>query len=154
MGRRGQSATEYIILVAIVLFGITFMVVLLSKYSSSSFDEIAISNLNNVCWDIIETSESVYYMGSPARQTIDITMPKGVFNKSVRRNDPTATGCTSCTELMFVYGASKGKPEVVCHTGIILNGTFNESRSTSPGLKHILVRAHNNYVFVNMSTAG
>jgi len=148
--KKAQSSTEYIMLAAFVFFGMVVAVGLLYKYSASSYSEMTSTQIDKLCWDIIDTSESVYYMGVPARETIETIMPEGVTNITVFTNDPASTGCTKCSELRFTLKDASGTKTIICSTNVNITGTFS-SRSRTQGKKDIRIDAKKNHVLINMT---
>ncbi|MBN1157683.1 hypothetical protein JXA85_08755 [Candidatus Woesearchaeota archaeon] len=151
MGRkRGQAATEYLILSGFVFVAISVGVAILYSYGTESMRDIASAQMSKICQDIASTSESVYYMGEPARRTIDASFPTGVKKMEVERNDP-ATGCTECTEIRFDLLKGKETEKVICSTNVNIS-VIIDNKSISPGLKHIRVDSRGDYVLLNMSS--
>ncbi|NOZ80930.1 MAG: hypothetical protein GXP63_04615 [DPANN group archaeon] len=134
-GRKGQAATEYIIIAGFVFFALVMTITLLGKYGSETFDDITDAQLQQICHDVVDMSESVYYMGFPARQTKEFTFPKGIRNITIARNDP-AGGCTLCTEIRFTVSRQGMKQYISCTTNIVINSS-DLDRARTPGLKKV-----------------
>ena len=140
--RKAQAGTEYLLIGGFVFFSILVATSLFYTYSKESYGDIAIAQVNKICNDIVNSAESVYYMGKPARQTLKVDFPAGIYNMSIVRNDP-ASGCLRCTELRFTMRKKGIAFDVSCSTNIILNGTFPR-RSYSQGLKYVVIKAESN----------
>ncbi|MFH1849195.1 MAG: hypothetical protein ABH879_03320 [archaeon] len=148
MKKRSQVGMEYIVLGGFVFFAMIVAVTLLQSYASSSFDQMAQSQLNNICWQIVNSAESMYYMGTPSKQTLEITMPADVRNLTlVASTDPS---CTKCYELVFHTVSEGHQVEIICSTNVMLNATFTK-RTYSQGIKNFVVQARSNQVFINMT---
>ncbi len=150
MKKRGQAATEYIMIAGFVFFAIMVSVSVLYKEGSQSFDEIVVSQLRSICLKITDLAESTYYMGPPARQTVSVNFPSGVRNLTIERNDPASTGCTRCTELRFYLGSGEKQVPVICSTPVDIRADINELYY-SPGEKSFVLESYDTYVQLNVT---
>jgi len=148
--KRGQSAMEFLLLSGFIFVAITVGVGLLYSQGTKTMWDMASAQLRDVCLDIAESSEAVYYDGEPARRTLDVTFPKGIENLEIVVNDPS-TGCEQCTEIRFYLKKGKDVEKIICSTMVNIT-TFIENRSFSPGLKHIQINAIQDFVFINMTS--
>ena len=148
--KRGQAATEYLILSGFVFVAISVGVALLYNYGSESMRDVASAQMRKVCLDIASTAESVYYMGEPARRTIDANFPNGVKHMEIAINDPVASGCTDCTEIRFHVLRNDEVDKIICSTNVNITA-YIDNRSISPGMKHMRLDAIQDYVLLNMT---
>lgn len=133
--KNAQAATEYIMIAGFVFFAMLVAMTLLSKYGSDTFNDITDEQVYQICLDVVDMAESVHFMGFPARQTLEISMPEGIRNVTIERNDP-AGGCTLCTELRF-HVVRGGIPQYIsCTTNIVINSS-NLNRARTSGIKRI-----------------
>jgi hypothetical protein len=147
--KRGQTAIEYLLLSGFIFVAITVGVAMLYNYGTDSVKEVSSAQLRKVCFDIATSAESVYYMGEPARRTIDASLPAGITNMEVEMNDP-ATGCTACTEIRFYLKKGSITEKIICSTNVNIT-TKIENKSISQGMKHIRLDAIGNVVLLNMT---
>ena len=148
--KRGQAATEYLILSGFIFVVITVGVALLYNYGTESMGDVATAQMKKICHDIASTAESVYYMGEPARRTIDANFPKGVKSMEIEMNDP-ASNCTDCTEIRFFVQKGRLLDQIICSTNVNITILEIGNKSITPGLKRIRIDAIGNRVLLNMS---
>ena len=65
--KRGQIATEYLIIISFVTFIIISVLGIALIYSSEIRDSIKSSQLDKLSDKIVSTSESVFYAGEPSK---------------------------------------------------------------------------------------
>ena len=144
MKKRGQAATEYLLVGSLITLIIIPAIYIFYGYSQSSNKEIEQSQLNKVGTDIVNIAEQVYYLGEPSKVTIDATMPSGIAGVEVWKNQELVFFLNDGSEISF-----KSKVNITTNKACTdrCYGKFTE-RFYSPGLKSIIIEAKKDRVFI------
>jgi len=138
---KSQSSVEYLMIIGIALFVFVPLAYVFYSYSQGTTEGIALSRITNIGNTIVNTAESVYYLGEPTRITIEESMPEGIKNLTIAY-DPS----DDVSELVFLLEDLSEMPFI---SGIWLNGTF-DSRAFTPGLKSIAIASKGDYVQITI----
>jgi hypothetical protein len=139
---RGQASFEYLAIFAIAIIILVPMVYMFQRYTLDSAEAIRQSKLRNIGDDIVNTAETVYYMGYPARLTIQEDFPSGIINMNI-------TSDWSKNVNIFSFYVEDSEHPFFC--GVNINASIMPSAYT-PGLKNIVFEtrtsAEGNYVWI------
>ena len=140
--RRAQFAVEHILVIAIGIMILIPVINILYGYSKGQTDDITTAQIQNMGNSIIDTSETIYFMGDPAKITLEETMPGNINEITVLGNK----------ELVFYIGDKNSSYPFL--SDVPIDGPFyetvdvycNESSVTketcfSQGLKKITILA-------------
>lgn len=101
-GSRGQASIEYMLIIGFVILMFLPVVYLLFTSLQEYQAETAYSQSFAAGREILATAERVYHHGPPSRLTVQVRIPAGIKNVTLRRHYPIAPEtCTKCTELFF-----------------------------------------------------
>lgn len=132
--KRCQASFEYLAVFSIGLLLLLPMVYMFQRYSAQSVETIQQNKIATIGQDIVNTAETVYYMGLPARLTIQEDFPTGITNLSLLSN-----WSQNVNILTFTFSGGKN---LSYFCGVNLNASFNQS-SYSAGIKNILLEMRN-----------
>jgi hypothetical protein len=145
---RAQVSTEYILVAAMIMMLLLPGIYLFYSYSHRSTAKIGNAQLDKFGRDILRTAESVYYMGNPARMTIEGQLPDKILdiNASIDWNN-------GVNELVFIRDVDSKRSEYVYSSAVNINGSFFE-RDKRPGIKKVHLEAFKTedgipFVFIN-----
>jgi hypothetical protein len=143
LGRAAQASFEYLMIFAIALIILIPMLYVFQRYTFQSADTIQQNKLKLIGEDIVNTAETVYYMGYPARLTIQEEFPSGIVGMNL-----TADWSKGVNFISFYLQEGREQP-YFC--GVNINATIVPS-DYSPGLKNIMLETRNstqgNYVWI------
>lgn len=114
MFKKGQVATENILMVAIGFLILIPMIALFYDYSTDQTDEIMAHQVGKVGREIVDNAETVYYMGEPSRIALDVSFPDSIQKIEI----------VGDRELVFYLGASFS--ESPYYADVKLDGVFYE----------------------------
>jgi|TARA_B100000315_G_scaffold51441_1_gene45914 hypothetical protein len=129
---KGQSALEYLMIIAIALGIIVPTAYLFFRYSSESNVEIVDSQITRIGRNIIDAAESVYFSGEGSKITLEINMPKEVSAISILEG----------RELVFKIDSqisATGETETVFFSSVPIRGDL--SSLAGSGLKKVRIIA-------------
>ncbi len=135
--KRGQIATEYLIVISFVTFIVISVMGIALMYSTDIKDNIRISQLDKFSDKLTTTSESIFYAGEPSKTTIQVYLPEGVSQIRIINK-----------EIIFNISTSKIQAIKVYESKVSLNGTI----STHTGVKNLLISANSTFVNINEIT--
>lgn len=143
--KRCQASFEYLVIIAIALIILIPMIYMFQRYTIQSADTIQQNKIRAIGEDMVNTAETVYYMGYPARLTIQEDFPGGITGLNL-------TTDWSQNVNIITFNIS-GRSEFAYYCNVNINASFNESYY-SPGLKNFLFETKNssqgNFVQISM----
>lgn len=83
MTRRGQFATEHLMVIVVAILIIIPLINLIYSYSSKQTEGMAYSQVWQIGNRIVDNAETVYYMGPPARMTVEENFPDRIGNITI-----------------------------------------------------------------------
>ncbi|MCF7799123.1 hypothetical protein K9M74_04420 [Candidatus Woesearchaeota archaeon] len=123
---RAQVAMEYLIIFSIAFLMTMPLVIIFATQTSNLQSDIANAQLEKAASEIIDAASEVYFMGSPAQQTIRVTFPDGIILASITNK-----------ALVFTMQGATYNYTYVKDTTINLTGTLK----TFEGTHKIVVKA-------------
>jgi len=84
MEKRGQFATEYLVVVGFILLLVFPLSLIAFEHITSTYEDVNNNQVGIIARKITDGSNSVYYMGYPSAQTVRVYMPAGI--SSIRVN--------------------------------------------------------------------
>ncbi len=132
--KRVQASIEYIIVFSLAFIVLLPMIYMFQGYSTKSSEQIVTSNIAVIGNDIVNAAESVYYMGSDSRLTLDETMPEGIKNITLTRDWDKGIN-----EVVFEL---RNNNTIAFFCNVNIDGSFDTS-DFSAGLKRVRVEAKN-----------
>jgi uncharacterized protein (UPF0333 family) len=134
MNRKAQVGMEYMILVGfLVVITIPLVLVYNSHYKSTS-EQIISNQADQLGQKIIDTAESIYYLGEPSKTTIKIYVPQNIENLTIGNN-----------EIVFGVNVGGGRDDVVKVSSVPITGFV----SATPGLHTVEIKSHGSYVNIS-----
>lgn len=133
MKRKSQVAMEYVFIVGFATLLAIPLFLIFSYYSNEARDEVAINQADSIARKIVDSAESVYYLGEPSKVTLKVYMPNYVDDLTIEDGD-----------VHFVVKTGFFPNDIVHSSDINISGNV----SFKPGLKIINIEAKGDYVWV------
>ena len=132
--RKAQISMEYMIIVGFVT-AVTIPLILIFSIHSAEMNENIISNqVDHIASKIVDSAESVYYLGNSSKVTFQVRIPKNVDSISLGNN-----------EVVFYVKQRNGIDHVVKFCSVPVNGSI----SYEPGIHNIIIESKGDYVWVS-----
>lgn len=132
----GQVAMEYIIIISFILV-VTVPLLYISYTHSQDINELISTNqVDKISKKIVDSAESVYYLGAPSKTTIKVYMPKNIEQILIGNN-----------EIVFRMHTKSGTDEIVRYSTVNISGNLK----TSQGLRRIEIQSFGNHVNITDS---
>ena len=109
------------------------LLILYFEYSSSARDSVATSQALQIARKIVDSAESVYYLGQPSQTTLKLNFPDGIYSANL-----------SSKEVVFKVKIEAGIAEVIQISSVNITGNL----PTSPGIHMLTIQAQSGYVQV------
>lgn len=133
-GKKGQASIEFFVTFSLAFIILLPIIYLFHNFSTKSSVNIAYKQINILGNDIVNAAEATFYMGNPARLTLQGSFPPGL------------------TDIEIIDDWSNGDNELVFHfedgqtmaffSDVNINATI-DVEDYSPGIKHILFETRN-----------
>jgi hypothetical protein len=144
--RIAQGSFEYLAIFVIGLIIMVPMVYLFQRYSLQSATDLQYSRIAGIGRNIMSASESVYYMGYPARVTLQESFPPGIKNMSIKWYP---------SDGISVLDFNLYDGQVISFDSHIQLGTNITADSYGSGIKNIMLETRNtstgNLVWIQFS---
>jgi len=131
--RKSQVAMEYVMIVGFATLIAIPLFIIFNFYTTQTREEVVLSQAENIARKIVDSAESIYYMGEPSKTTIRIYMPVGINSITIQDGYVILRAETGGSET-----------DVVKSSEINITGVVN----AGPGIKNIRVEARGGYVWV------
>jgi uncharacterized protein (UPF0333 family) len=151
--RRAQAALEYTVVIGFALLILTPIFYVMFTSMRGYEEQTSAAQASAIAREIFATAERVHHHGAPSRLTIEVRVPDGLSNLTIRRNNP-ASGCTKCTEMVYTL---KNQAEVVASTFVDVRGGTNvgteempvyqfDQTYVNPGARRFVLEAYADHV--------
>lgn len=131
---KAQVSMEYLIIIGFVAAITVPLILIFNSHSTEISEQIVANQAEHIASKIVDTAESVYYLGESSRITFRIYMPKKVHAITIGNN-----------EVVFHIKKLNGISEIVKYCPVPINGSI----STQAGIYDIVVEAKSDYVWVS-----
>lgn len=129
--KKGQTGTEYLVIVGFVTFAVMVIVAIAFVMSNSTKDNLQLKQADTFALQLINSAESVFFAGEPSKTTIDLYLPEEVKNITIEQY-----------QIVMEIELSSGKNIRGYGSRVPLNGSV----SARGGSKEILLEATELYV--------
>ncbi len=131
---KAQISMEYLIIVGFVLVITIPLILIFSTHSTEMNENVIANQVDNIASKIVDSAESVYYLGESSRITFRVQIPKKVTAVTIGNN-----------EVVFQISKLAGIDEVVKYTPVPINGSI----SAESGIYNIVIESKGDYVWVS-----
>ncbi|MCX6742304.1 MAG: hypothetical protein NTX24_03995 [Candidatus Pacearchaeota archaeon] len=139
--KKAQVSIEYTLVIGLIIVALTIVVAVALSYSTSAKHQIIMNQIDKVGKKIVETTDTVYYLGPPSKATIDLTMPSNIQSILINR---------AAKSITFKFTGSTGDAYSIYYFKANINGVdaldqpLDKDTFKSAGLKHLIITAGEN----------
>lgn len=131
MPLKSQVSLEYLMIIGFaVLITIPLLLIYFSQYSSTN-DLVSTSQALQIARLIVDSSESVYYLGEPSQTTLKLNFPDNIYSTNL-----------SNREVVFKIVTASGITDVVQVSSVNLSGSL----PTTQGIHFVTIKSQGTYV--------
>lgn len=131
MSLKSQISVEYMLIIGFAALMTIPLLLIYYTYSSDSRDSVAASHALQISRKIVDSAESVYYLGKPSQTTLKLNFPDNLDSINL-----------SSREVVFKIKTKNGVTDIVQVSSVDMNGSL----PTSQGLHVITIKAEDGYV--------
>ena len=131
MPSKSQISVEYMFIMGFSALLIVPLLVIYYTYSADTNDSVASSQALQIARNIVDSSESVYYLGKPSQTTLKLNFPDNIKSTNL-----------SNREVVFKMKSQYGTTEIVQVSAVNMSGSL----PTSPGIHIVTLLAQDGYV--------
>lgn len=132
--KKAQISMEYIAIVGFVMAVTIPMILIYHNYSGQTRDEIISNQVSQIAKKLVDSAESVYYLGEPSKNTLKVYFPNNIQQITIGNK-----------ELVFRIRTRNGLDDIVVVSHVELNGSL----SVSSGIHHIKLESKGDYVLIS-----
>ncbi len=136
MAKRSQVAMEYMMVVGFAMLMVIPLFVIYGSQGMAARDQVNEKQASNIARKIVDSAETVYYLGKPSKTTIKVYMPDDIRNITI-----------SPRSIDFHMRTSQGVSVISVESSYV---NLTGSLSANPGIHYIEIAA-DDYA-VNVST--
>lgn len=131
MPSKSQVSVEYMLIMGFAALMATPLLLIYYSYSSDTSDSVATSQALQIARNIVDASDSVYYLGKPSQTTLKLNFPNGISLINL-----------SNKEVVLKVKTKNGITDVVQVSSVNMSGSL----PTSQGIHIITITAQDGYV--------
>ena len=130
---KSQVSVEYMLIMGFATLMTLPLLLIYYTYTSDSSDSVATSQALQIARKIVDSSESVYYLGKPSQTTLKLNFPERIYSTSLDR-----------FEVVFKMKTKNGITDIVQVSAVNMSGSL----PTTQGIHIVTVKADDGYVSV------
>ncbi len=131
MHLKSQVSVEYMLIMGFATLMVLPLLLIYYTYSSDSKDAVGTGQAMQIARKIVDSSDSVYYLGRPSQTTLKLNFPESIQSTNI-----------SGKEVIFKMRTNQGIAEIVQIASVNMSGTLPKS----PGIHIITIKAEDGYV--------
>ena len=131
MHLKSQVSVEYMFIMGFATLMIIPLLLIYYTYSAETTDSVATSQALQIARKIVDSSESVYYLGKPSQTTLKVNFPDKIYSTNL-----------SSKEVVFKIKTKNGITDIVQVSSVNMSGSL----PTTQGIHIITVKAEDGYV--------
>ena len=131
---KSQVSVEYMLVMVFAALITLPLLLIYYTYSADSTEFVATSQAMQIARKIVDSSESVYYLGKPSQTTLKLYFPDGIQSTNL-----------SSREVVFKVKIRQGIAEIVQVSSVNMSGSL----PTTQGIHIVTIKAQDGYVQIN-----
>lgn len=128
---KSQVSVEYMLVMGFAALMTIPLLLIYYTYSSDTSDSVAVSQALQIARKIVDSSESVYYLGKPSQTTLKLNFPDRIESTNL-----------SSKEVVLKIKTKNGVTDIVQVSSVNMSGSL----PTTQGIHIITVKAEDGYV--------
>ena len=115
----GQVSVEYMLIIGFVTVITIPLIIIYQTFNEDSNTEINSAQVEQVAKKVVDTAESMYYLGEPSQTSIRVNIPNGVKAGRIGNN-----------EIVFNLTVGSGTAEIVRSSPVNITGSLPSEKGT------------------------
>ena len=129
--RKSQVSVEYMFVMGFAALITIPLLLIYYTYTTDSADSVATGQAMQIARKIVDSSESVYYLGKPSQTTLKMNFPDRIYSTNL-----------SSREVVFRMSVKGGTADIVQVSSVNMSGNL----PTTGGIHIVTIKAEDNYV--------
>ena len=105
--KNAQVSMEYVIIIGFVLLITIPLIMIFYEHTSNTSYQVITIQVDKIAKKIVDSAESVYYLGEPSKTRIKVYMPENIeqviiYNKEIVFKVKTRSGLTDISQISSV----------------------------------------------------
>ncbi len=125
---------EYVIIVGFILVIMIPLILIFYGHISSTNDQIITSQVDMIAKKVVDSAESVYYLGEPSKTRIKVYMPENVEQVTIYDK-----------EIVFKVKTGSGLTDISQISSVNISGDI----LITPGIRYINIESKGDHVWVS-----
>tara|TARA_Y100000310_G_scaffold255534_2_gene263038 strand:- start:2637 stop:3056 length:420 start_codon:yes stop_codon:yes gene_type:complete len=117
--KEAQISVEYLIIIGFVTVITIPLIIIYYTFTQESGEEIASTQISQIAKKIVDSAESVYYLGEPSQTTLRVNIP-----------DNVALVNLSNYEVVFKMRTKLGEVDIVQSSSVNITGSLPINKSS------------------------
>lgn len=131
MQLKSQISVEYMLIMGFAALITIPLLLIYYTYSSDSVDSVSTSQSLQIARKIVDSAESVYYLGKPSQTTLKLNFPDNIYSTNL-----------SNKEVVFKVKIKNGVTDVVQISSVNMSGSLPKTQ----GIHIITIKADDGFV--------
>ncbi len=132
--KNAQVSMEYVIIVGFILVIMIPLILIFYEHISSTNDQVITSQVDKIAKKVVDSAESVYYLGEPSKTRIKVYMPENVENVTIYDK-----------EIVFKVKTGSGLTDISQISSVNISGDI----AITPGIRYINIESKGDHVCVS-----
>ena len=124
---------EYVLIIGFATLIAIPLFLIFSHYTNETRNEVTYNQADSISRKIVDSAETVYYLGEPSKVTLKVYMPNDIKNLTIENG-----------YVHFIVKAGRFTTDIVHSSTINISGNV----SFKPGVKQINIESKGDYVWV------
>ena len=131
MSLKSQVSVEYMLIMGFAALMTMPLLLIYYTYTSDSSESVAASQALQISRKIVDSSESVYYLGKPTQTTLKLNFPDRIYSINL-----------SSKEVVFKIKTKNGITDIVQVSSVNMSGSL----PISQGIHIVTIKADDGFV--------
>ncbi len=131
MSLKSQVSTEYMLIMGFVTVITIPLIIIYYAYSSDTSEAVASSQMLQIARAVVDSAESVYYLGKPSQTTLKLNFPENIYSTNL-----------SNKEVVFKMKTKNGVTDIVQISSVNMSGSLPATQ----GIHVLTIKAEDGYV--------
>lgn len=118
--KEGQVSVEYMFLIGFATIITIPLILIYQTFTQESNDDISSAQIEQVARKIIDSAESMYYLGEPSQTTLKVNIP----------NNLILVNFSSGYEIVFRIKTKAGEADIVQNSAVNITGSLPIAKGT------------------------
>ena len=139
--KEAQVSMEYMFLIGFATIITIPLIIIYQSFIQDSNEEISSAQIEQIAKNVIDTAESVYYLGEPSQTTLKVNIPGNIVAVDLEGGSLE----TGYYEVVFNISTKSGIVEIVQNSKVNITGSLPINKGTYT----VTVKAKSGYVNVS-----